>query len=88
MTTPTSGTAATSSPVSELDNRCSAVPSAIQGVAISTPAKAASGSSRLRSGASSPRLAASGRRSSAASTVRQSTSIDGLTSRTATRIIR
>jgi hypothetical protein len=60
MTTPTSGTAATSSPVSELDNRCSAVPSAIQGIAISTPAKAASGSSRLRSGANSPRLAASG----------------------------
>ena len=88
ITAPTSGTAAMSSAVNELEMCCSAVPSKTHGIAISIAANTSSGTQWPFNGRSSPRAAAMGNSSSAAIVVRPSTSTAGLRSRTATRIRR
>ena len=85
---PTSGTAAIKSAVSELEMRVSAEPRSTHGSAISIAANASTGRQCGRRTRSSRRAAAIGSRSSAAMPVRASTSIDGLTSSTATLISR
>src|SRR4051812_7665324 len=85
---PTSGTAATRSPVNELDSFVSARASSTQGIATSIAVYASSGRQRGTSGRSSARYAAIGASSSAAIAVRKKTSVTGASSRTATRIIR
>ena len=88
MAAPTSGTAARSNPVNELDTRFSAVPSSSHGAAISIAAKASKGRQQGRSAPSSRRRIAIGSRISAPSAVRPKTSVAGVSSRTATRIMR
>src|SRR5439155_2216347 len=88
MKAPTSGTAATSRPVSELDSRVSALESRIHGTAISTAANTSSGNQRRKTGRISPLAAAIGSSRSAPMPVRAKTSIAGLRSRTATLIRR
>ena len=69
-TVATSGTAAISSPVSELEIRVSAAPSRTHGRAISMPANARSAGQATRTGRSSRRQAAMGSRSRVAIAVR------------------
>jgi len=88
ISAPTSGTAAISNPVSELEMCCSATPRSIHGIAISMDANASTGTQCLRTGRSSLRAAAIGRRRSAAMPVRARTSVAGLRSLTATLIRR
>ena len=77
-----------SSPVSELDSRCSATPSSSHGIMISTTANATSGRQAVSTAPSRPRASATGSSSALARTVRASTSVLGEISSTATLISR
>ena len=86
MATPTSGTAATSSPASELDSLVSARESNSHGRATSTRVNSRSGPHRENAGMSAPRCQAIGSKIAAPIPVRAKTRAVGGTSRTATRI--
>ncbi len=86
--TPTSGTAATSSPVSELDRCCSARVSSSHGTVISTAVKTSSRGQRASTGRTQPRGERDGQQQQAPSAVRAKTSVSGLSSSTAILISR
>ncbi len=88
ITVATSGTDASSSPVSELEIRVSAAASSTHGIAISIAAKARMGIQCGSNGRSSFRATAIGSRIAAAIPVRARTSTAGLMSSTATLIRR
>lgn len=88
ITTPTSGTADTSRPASELVILCSALVSITQGTPISTAAKANSGIQLLNRPRSSRRATTIGSRISAPIAVRAKTSTTGDRSLTAIRMNR
>ena len=77
-----------SSPVSELESRCSATPSSSHGIMISTTAKATSGRQADSTAPSRPLARATGSSSTLASAVRARTSVLGEISSTATLISR
>ena len=83
-TTPMIGTAAISSPASELGSRCSAADSRPQGTMISSAANASSGRQYRRRPPSCPDRSASGSSSTAPSADRVNTTMGTETSRTAT----